>query len=158
MRIVANSCRFVLREMTSDPVFRWWVASLDLLAERMRIGFAPFGLRDIDEAVRAGMYAVIDGDHRLAWSQLAWLLAAGGRDLVLGIHEPAAERAIVEGILRVMGATHEHARRATSDEAPVAPALAIDFDFELTASGAADFWPGRSPPTPLAVDHVTQPN
>ena len=57
VRIVANSVRFVIREMATNPVYRWWVTRLDLLVDRMRIGFGPFGLRDIDRAVGAGQYS-----------------------------------------------------------------------------------------------------
>ena len=98
VRIVANSVRFVIREMTTNPVYRWWVARLDLLADRMRIGFGPFGLRDIDRAVAAGAYSLIDGNREPRWSQLCWLMVAGGRDILEGLHRPEDERSIVEGI------------------------------------------------------------
>ncbi len=131
VRIVANSVRFVIREMTTNPVYRWWVAHLDLLADRMRIGFGPFGLRDIDRAVAAGQYVLIDGNRELAWSQLVWLLAAGGRDILEGLHRPEDERSIVEGILRVMGVEAASAHAATMTQIPIAPPLAIDFSFEI---------------------------
>jgi AcrR family transcriptional regulator len=129
VRIVANSVRFVIRTMTEDPVFHWWVAQLDLLVDRMRIGFGPFGLRDIDHAIQSGGYRIIGDDRPLAWSQLCWLMAAGGRDILRGVHQPSDERAIVEGILRVMGVEHAAARSATSTELPPSPDLAIDFDY-----------------------------
>jgi AcrR family transcriptional regulator len=131
VRIVANSVRFVIRCMVEDPVFHWWVAHLDLLVDRMRIGFGPFGLRDIDRAVDAGVYHVIGDDRPLAWSQLNWLMAAGGRDILRGAHRPADERAIVEGILRVMGVEHAHAAAATSTDLPPSPDLPIDFSYGL---------------------------
>ena len=131
VRIVANSVRFVIREMTTNPVYRWWVARLDLLVDRMRIGFAPFGLRDIDRAVAAGQYVLIDANKELAWSQLCWLMAAGGRDILEGLHRPEDERNIVEGILRVMGVEAVAAHAATITEPPTAPHLPIDFSFEV---------------------------
>ncbi len=131
VRIVANSVRFVIREMTTNPVYRWWVARLDLLADRMRIGFGPFGLRDIDRAVAAGAYSLIDGNRELAWSQLCWLMAAGGRDILEGLHRPEDERSIVEGILRVNGVDAAAAHAATSSDPPDAPPLPIDFAFEI---------------------------
>lgn len=137
VRIVANSVRFVIRTMIEDPVFQWWVARLDLLVDRMRIGFGPFGLRDIDRAVATGGYAIIDDDRPLAWSQLCWLMAAGGRDILRGVHRPSDERRIVEGILRVMGADVDAARAATSTELPAAPELAIDFAFDLPTTDDA---------------------
>lgn len=129
VRIVANSVRFVIRCMVEDPVFHWWVAHMDLLVDRMRIGFGPFGLRDIDRAVAEGDYAIIDDDRELAWSQLNWLMAAGGRDILRGIHQPARERAIVEGVLRVMGVAHTAAAAATKTGLPPSPDLPIDFSY-----------------------------
>ena len=131
VRIVANSVRFVIRTMVEDPVFHWWVAHLDVLVDRMRIGFGPFGLRDIDIAVESGDYAIIDDNRDLAWSQLNWLMAAGGRDIVRGVHDLADERAIVEGVLRVMGVDHAAAAAATHTELPPSPDLPIDFSYGL---------------------------
>lgn len=129
VRIVANSVRFVIRCMVEDPVFHWWVAHLDLLVDRMRIGFGPFGLRDIDRAVASGGYAIIDDNRPLAWSQLNWLMAAGGRDILRGHHDPTDERAIVEGVLRVMGVEHRQAATACRTELPPSPDLPIDFGY-----------------------------
>ena len=131
VRIVANSVRFVIRTVVDDPVFEWWVAHLDPLVDRMRIGFAPFGLRDIDRAVAAGRYHVIGDDRQLAWSQLVWLMAAGARDIVRGVHHRDDERAIVEGILRVMGVDPDDAHDATRTDLPPTPVLPIDFDLEV---------------------------
>jgi AcrR family transcriptional regulator len=131
VRIVANSVRFVIRCMVEDPVFHWWVAHMDLLVDRMRIGFGPFGLRDIDHAIDVGAYRIIADDRALAWSQLNWLMAAGGRDILRGMHPPTDERAIVEGILRVMGVDHTHATHACGTELPPSPDLPIDFSYDI---------------------------
>ena len=132
VRIVANSVRFVIREMTTNSVYRWWAAArLDLLVDRMRIGFAPFGMRDIDLAVTTGRYELVDDNRSLAWSQLNWLMAAGARDILGGLHHPSDERRVVEGILRVMGVDHGAAHEATLTELPAAPSLPIDFSFEI---------------------------
>lgn len=128
VRIVANSVRFVIREMVDGPMFHWWVSHLEVLVDRMRTGFAPFGLRDIDRAVEAGAYDLIDGDRDLAWSQLNWLMAAGGRDIIRGVHDRRDEQAIVTGILRVMGVDPHRARLATSTSLPESPPLELDFD------------------------------
>jgi AcrR family transcriptional regulator len=133
VRVVAHSVRFVIHLMVHDPMFHWWVAHFDVLAERMRIGFAPFGLRDIDRAVAAGSYHLIDGQRDLAWSQLVWLMAAGGRDILRGVHQPHDDRAIVEGILRVMGVAASAAHDATLAELPPSPHLPVDFSYGLPA-------------------------
>ena len=132
VRIVANSVRFVIREMTSDPMWRWWLARLDLLVDRMRVGFGPFGLRDIENAVTAGRYHVINNDDSLAWSHLVWLMAGAGRDIIDGYTIPERERDCVEAILRVMGVDHVEAHAATAATLPRSPALAIDFSLEFT--------------------------
>ncbi len=131
VRIVANSIRVVMREMIADPVFRWSLGRLDLVVERMRVGFGPFGLRDIDRAVAAGSYSLIDGDPRYAWSQLVWLMAAAGHDIVRGVHPPAYERAAAEATLRVMGVDHAAAHAACTTDLPAAPDRPIDFAFGI---------------------------
>jgi AcrR family transcriptional regulator len=137
VRIVSNSVRFVIREMISNPVYRWWVTRLDLLVDRMRIGFAPFGLRDIDRAVASGQYAIIAGNRELAWSHLNWLMVAGGHDILEGRHRPEDERSVVEAILRVMGVDHDLAHRATMNDLPASPVLPIDFSFEILPTSGA---------------------
>jgi AcrR family transcriptional regulator len=131
VRIVSNSVRFVIREMVTNPVYRWWVSRFDLLVDRMRIGFGPFGLRDIARAVASGQYDIVDGNDQLAWSQLNWMMAGGGRDILEGLHLPEDERSVVEGILRVMGVDHRAAHQATTNDLPVSPVLPIDFSFEI---------------------------
>jgi AcrR family transcriptional regulator len=131
VRIVANSVRFVMREMTTDPVFRWWVDRVDVLVDRMRVGFGPFGLRDIDRAVETGSYSLIEGDPSFAWSQLVWLMAAAGCDIVRGVHPPSYERVACEAVLRVMGVSHAAAHAACQTDLPPAPELAIDYSFEV---------------------------
>ena len=128
--IVANSVRFVIREMTTNAMWRWWLARLDLLVDRMRLGFGPFGLRDIAKAVHSGDYHLVDGDPSLAWNHLIWLMAAAGKDIVDGHVRAESEAAYAEGILRVMGVEHAHAHAATTLALLPSPTLAIDFAFE----------------------------
>jgi AcrR family transcriptional regulator len=127
VRIVTNSVRFVIREMVSNSMWRFWLARLDLLVDRMRIGFGPFGLRDIDAAVSAGSYDLIGGDRAIAWSQLVWMMAAAGRDITDGHVGPRAERAYAEAIMRVNGVSPDDAHAATLTRLPRSPNLPIDF-------------------------------
>jgi AcrR family transcriptional regulator len=131
VRIVANSVRFVIVELTTDPVFRWWVDRIDLLVDRMRVGFGPFGRRDIDVAVDAGTYRIIGDDRSFAWSQLVWLMAGAGFDIVRGVHPASHERVMAEAILRVMGVDHGAAHAACVRDLLTAPDLPIDFSFDL---------------------------
>jgi AcrR family transcriptional regulator len=131
VRIVANSVRFVIREMTTDPLLRWWVDRVDVVVDRMRVGFGPFGLRDIERAVAADRYHLIDSDDAAAWGHLVWLMAAAGLDIVRGVHAAGHERVSTEAILRVMGVDHASAHDACHTSLPLAPDLAIDFAFEI---------------------------
>jgi AcrR family transcriptional regulator len=133
VRIVANSVRFVIRELTTDPLLRWWVDRVDVLVDRMRVGFGPFGMRDIERAVAADRYHLIDGEARAAWSHLVWLMAAAGSDIVRGNEPAASARSSTEAILRVMGVEHGAAHAACHTALPIAPELAIDFSFEIEA-------------------------
>ncbi|HTN81752.1 MAG TPA: hypothetical protein VMK16_18945, partial [Acidimicrobiales bacterium] len=89
--------------------------------------------RDIDRAVAAGRYSLVGDNRELAWSQLIWMMAAGGRDILEGIHRPEDERSIVEGILRVNGVDAAAAHAATASDPPDAPPLPIDFSFEIVS-------------------------
>lgn len=127
VRIVANSVRFVLRELAENPIYRWWFGRIEILVDRMRVGFGPFGLRDIQNAVDAGAYRIVDDNHAVAWGQLVWMMAAGAHDIVRGVHTFDEEGAMVEGVLRVMGVDHERAHAATHTALPPTPSLPIDF-------------------------------
>lgn len=136
--IVGNSVRFVIREFTTNPLWRWWFTRLDLLVDRSRRGFGPFGLRDIARAVEAGHYHLISDDPQIAWSHLNWMMAAACRDIVDGLAAPEKEADYAEAILRVMGVEHEHARRAVSTVLLPSPVLPIDFTFELAEADSDD--------------------
>ncbi|MEN9506994.1 MAG: hypothetical protein RI958_2920 [Actinomycetota bacterium] len=131
VRIVANSVRLVIRETVTNPVYHWWFEHLDLLVERMRVGFGPFGLRDIQRAVDAGRYHIVGDDHALAWGQLVWMMATGAKGIITGAHRLDDERAMVEGVLRLMGVDHDRAHTACDTDLPDAPPLPIDYAFGL---------------------------
>ena len=135
VEIVATSVRCVAREMMTNAVWYWWVKRPDLIVERMRAGFRPFGMRDMRRAIEAGAYAIAEGDLDTAWSFLIWLLAGGIKDIVDG-HRPAkSEGLIADAVLRVMGVPREAARKVSRRKLPPYPDLAIDFDFVLDDEG-----------------------
>ncbi len=131
VRIVSNSVRFVMQDMVTNSMWRFWLARLDLLVDRMRIGFEPFGHRDIAAAVASGQYQLIDNDIDRSWSSLVWLMAAAGRDISDGRAKATDERKYAEAILRVNGVGHDEAHAATLTVLPESPALDIDFGFEI---------------------------
>lgn len=133
VRIVANSVRTVIREFIANPVFHWWVDRLVLMVDRMRVGFAVYGIRDIERAVASGDYHLIANDAELAWSQLIWLTAAAARDILAGVHDPSQVADLTEGVLRVMGVDPAVAHDAVSTVLPPSPNLPVDFSISIPA-------------------------
>jgi AcrR family transcriptional regulator len=131
VRIISNSVRFVMRDMVTNSMWHFWLARLDLLVDRMRVGFEPFGIRDIAAAVATTQYKLIDDDVDRSWSHLIWLMAAAGRDISDGRAKAQDERIYAEAILRVNGVVHDEAHAATLTVLPPSPALDIDFGFEI---------------------------
>lgn len=129
VRIVANSVRLVAREMLVNPIWTSWVTHPELVTDRMRDGFRPFGRRDFDRAVLAGAFDLIDDDFELAWGRLIWTLVGGVKDILDGRHPLGSEDKIVEGLLRMLGVTSKAAAAATTSELPSHPDLEIDFSF-----------------------------
>lgn len=129
--IICNSVRLVGREMLTNKMWRWWLARPDLVVERMRAGFAPFGLRDMQDAVTSGSYVLIDGDYGAAWSNLIWLIVGGVKDILDGQKENTTADRMTEAAMRVMGVPLERSRELTSVPLPDYPDLPIDFTFEL---------------------------
>jgi AcrR family transcriptional regulator len=129
--IVSNSVRFVAREMMTNPIWQWWLKRPDLMVERMRAGFKPFGIRDMQKAIEAGTYHIARDDLDTAWSFLIWLLAGNIKDIVDGYRPPETERIMAESVLRVMGVDLKAARTVSNRNLPAFPPLEIDFSFEL---------------------------
>ena len=136
--IVANSVRFVAREMMQNPISQWWLKRPDLMVERMRVGFRPFGIRDMKQAVEGGDYHIARDDQETAWSFLNWLLVGNIKDIVDGHRPSTSERAMCESVLRVMGVELKAARSLSNRDLPEFPPLEIDFSFELGASEDED--------------------
>jgi AcrR family transcriptional regulator len=137
VEIVATSVRCVAREMMTNPVWVWWVKRPDLIVERMRAGFRPFGMRDMARAVEAGAYSIADEDMDTAWSFLIWLLAGGIKDIVDGYRPAKAESLLAEAVMRVMGVPLDKARKVARTRLPPYPDLEIDFSFVLDEQAQA---------------------
>jgi len=130
VKIVANSVRLVAHEMSVNPMWTSWVAHPDLVVNRMRDGFRPFGRRDFDRAVLAGAFDLVDDDFELAWGSSMWMLVGGVKGVLDGQHPLESEDHIVEGILRMLGVPPNAAATATTSDLPSPPKLEIDFSFE----------------------------
>jgi len=127
--IVASSVRLVVREMLMNPMWVSWVAHPELVVDRMRDGFRPFGRRDFERAVLAGGFDLINDDFELAWGRHTWTLVGGVKDILDGRHQVESESHIVEGSLRTLGVPSQIAAAATASVLPSYPKLEIDFSF-----------------------------
>ena len=131
-RVMPVSIRLTLRDAIADPMWKWWVLRPDLLADRMREGFRAFGVRDIRNAIKAGVYLLNEQDVDTAWGISIWMMIGALRDIVIGHYPNNHEQKVVEMIMRVMGVSASSALEVSTGPLPVYPAPSIDFTFQLT--------------------------
>ena len=131
-RVMPVSVRLTLREAARDPVWRWWAMRPDLLADRMRRGFAPFGTRDMRLAIKAGYYALDDTDVETTWAIMVWMMVGALCDIVAGHYPAKHEKYVVEMITRVAGASSEAARLLVANPLPRYSPAKVDFTFDLS--------------------------
>lgn len=129
--VICNSFRLVAREAISNPMWRWWAKRPDLLAQRMRLGFKSFAIRDMNAAIASGAYAIPGADPETTWSLQIWLLTGAVKDIVDGYSPPDSEMRMAECILRVAGVAPDAALAYSETELVRALELDIDFSFEL---------------------------
>lgn len=129
--IISNSFRLVAREATTNPMWRWWAKRPDLLADRMRLGFRPFAIRDMQAAIASGAYRIPGDDPEATWSFQIWILTGAIKDIVEGRRAPAVEALMAESLLRLAGVGPEAAHAYSRFPLMKSPQLDIDFAFEL---------------------------
>jgi AcrR family transcriptional regulator len=130
-RVMPVSIRLVLREAVKAPMWQWWVLRPDLLADRMRVGFQPFGIRDLQNAIDADAYRLDNIDLRTAWMLAVWMMVGGLRDIIVNRAPPEKEQLVVEAIMRLMGVSPTQAHKLASGPLPEYPRREIDFAFWL---------------------------
>lgn len=135
LAVIGNSVRLTIREMCTDPMWRWWLKRTDLMVRRMKHVFMPFGIADITAAVEAGVLDVPHGDIATGWSYLIWLIAGTMTEMVEDDLPPEREERMAEFILRALGATAPRAEAVSQLPLPAVQALEIDFDFRLNPPG-----------------------
>jgi AcrR family transcriptional regulator len=128
--VVSNSVRLVAYEMMTDPMWRWWLKRTDLMVQRMRAAFHPFGIRDMKAALAAGQYRIAGNDLETAWSFLIWMLAGNITDIVEGYRPKETEGTMAESVMRVMGVDLAKAAEVASTPLPRYAPIEIDFGFE----------------------------
>jgi len=129
--VISNSFRLVAREAIANAMWRWWAKRPDLLAERMRLGFKPFAIRDMRAAIAGGAYAIPGDDPETTWSLQIWILTGAIKDIVDGYSPARSEMLMAESILRLAGVSPAAARGFSQVPLVDLPALDIDFSFEL---------------------------
>lgn len=129
--VMSTSQRLVVREALNDPMWRWWVQRPDLLVDRMRIGFRPFGIRDIQIGVDRGFYTIIGGNIEATWNTLMWTLVGSMRDVVMGDYPPKHKNLMIEANLRVLGVPLEKSNIIANSILPKYPKSEIDFSFSV---------------------------
>ena len=129
--VIANSVRLTAREMMTNPMWRWWLRRTDLMAQRMNVGFRPFGIEDMRVALEDAQLDPPGGDAELGWNFLIWILAGNIFDIVEGNFPPDSETSMAEAVMRVLGVNSEHSRHVAHEELPKYPDLPVDYNFAL---------------------------
>ncbi|MDG2087661.1 MAG: TetR/AcrR family transcriptional regulator [Arenicellaceae bacterium] len=129
--VISTSQRLVVREALNAPMWRWWVQRPDLLVDRMRLGFGPFGMRDLRLVVEGGVYSIIGDNLDATWNILMWMLVGGMRDVVMGDYPAKYENLMIESNLRVLGVPLDEAKAIANVPLPEYPEADIDFSFLL---------------------------
>lgn len=132
--VLPTSMRLVVREALEDPMWQWWVRRPDLLVDRMRVGFKPFGVRDLQIGLDLGIYSIVGSDAETAWNVLIWMLVGSMRDVVMGDYPPKHKNLMIEAILRVVGVPLDECEAMANFPLPRYPVADIDFSFSLEAS------------------------
>lgn len=133
--VMAISTRLVMRAAMSTPMWQWWALRPDLLVDRMREGFGPFGMRDMRVAIASGGYRLTESDVPPAWALAVWMMVGGIHDVVVGDRPLESECFVVESIMRVMGVSPETAVRISITDLPKYPEPNIDWNFRLEGAG-----------------------
>jgi len=130
-----TAIRLTLREAVTNPIWQWWIRHPDLLADRMREGFKPYGVRDMEASQGKGAYNLNQEDFELVWVIHCWIIVGGLRDILVLQHPIEREAYIVELIMRVMGVSSADASEAAYIPLPPYPPADIDFGFRLDEDG-----------------------
>lgn len=129
--VVAVSMLLVMREAARTPMWQWWALRPDLLVDRMRDGFGPFGKRDIQHAVDEGIFHIAREELDSAWALANWMMVGGIHDIVVGQRPPDIDIFVVKAIIRMMGGSRELAQRISAETLPQYSAPDIDWTFKL---------------------------
>jgi AcrR family transcriptional regulator len=135
--VMPVSMRLVMREAAQTPMWQWWALRPDLLVDRMRDGFGPFGKRDMRDAIERGIFHLRPEDVDSAWALAAWMMVGGIHDIVVGDRPLESDMFVIESIMRMMGLDLERAQQVSSSKLPAYSKTEIDWTFELPSDAAS---------------------
>jgi len=136
--VMPVSMRLVMREATRTPMWQWWAMRPDILVDRMRDGFGPFGKRDMVDAIDRGIFDVAPEQIDGAWALACWMMVGGIHDIVIGQRPLESDIFVVDSIMRMMGVEIDVAAKISSTKLPKYTEPDIDWTFELTPDTAPD--------------------
>lgn len=131
--IMPVSVRLMMRAIIASPMWRWWALRPDLLADRMREGFGPFGMRDMRAGMERGFFALTEEEIAPTWALAVWVMVGGVHGVLVGDRLPESEMFVTQTIMRIMGVSNEMARKLSTTELPPYPSPDIDWTFRLDA-------------------------
>ena len=129
--VMPTSIRLWMHEAMRTAMWEWWARRPDLLIDRMRRGFGPFGKRDMRDAIAAGVFNIAEHDVEHLWGLSVWMMVGGMHDIVVRGYPSETEIVCVESIMRAMGVEPMRAREISSVPLPEFPPEHIDWTFEL---------------------------
>ena len=129
--VIPVSMRLVLREVARTPMWQWWALRPDLLADRMRDGFGPFGKHDIREGIALGVIPMAPDEVDRIWALMIWVMVGGVHDVVVGDQPLDSDMFVAEAVMRMLGVAPAIAREICSSPLPQYAAPDVDWSFEL---------------------------
>lgn len=132
--IMPVSIRLMMQAIVASPMWHWWVLRPDLLADRMRLGFGPFAMRDMAAAMESGFFKLREEDIPATWALAVWVMVGGLHDVVVGGRAGDNGTLVAETVMRMMGVPIDDARRVASTELPAYPESDVDWTFRLAIS------------------------
>jgi AcrR family transcriptional regulator len=125
--IQALSIRFTIREMLTNPMWKWWLKKPELLVEQINVCLSPFGVRDLKLGIAAGQYNVLELDANIILGQATWMLVGGVIDILENKIDGLDELKLIKIIMRAMGVSGGYENELVQMGAPTLLKPNIDF-------------------------------
>ena len=125
--VQAISIRFTIREMLSNPMWKWWLNKPKLLVQKMNLCLNPYGIRDLKLGVAAGQYNVLESEANIVLGQITWMLVGGVIDILENKTNGLDELKLIRIIMRAMGVSHDYAKELAEMDVPSPVKPDIDF-------------------------------